>query len=157
MIWVLTFFLLADTTLELPRLGYLPSENGTLRPLYGVRGNFLLGEPLPEGAKPEPIAKRHPRAVIEEDGRQWVIETNAKGERVRTALPPDRMHAIDSEGRLWWAEDQRVSCGEREWVAPAPVRSFVVLSDGWMAVRLAGSDHAARCGDRELYLLPRPK
>ncbi|MBL8234618.1 MAG: hypothetical protein JNL98_39330 [Bryobacterales bacterium] len=157
MICFLTLFLLAETALELPRLGYLPSEDGTLRPLYGMRGNFVLGDRLPEGTKPEPIAKKAARTVVKEDGRHWIVEVNSKTERIRTALPPGRLYAIDSEDRLWWADEKRISCGVREWVAPATVWAFVMLRDGWMAVRTAEGDHAARCGDRDLYLLPRPE
>lgn len=39
---------LAQTRLEVPRLGFLVDAQGRLRPLTGAAGNFLLGDPLIE-------------------------------------------------------------------------------------------------------------
>jgi hypothetical protein len=159
MIAVVCFFLLGGMGLELPQLGYLPSEDGRVRPLYGMRGVFLLGDPLPKATPPVSAARsRSPvRSLILEGGRQWLLATTAKGEPIRTALPVDRVHGLDAKDRLWWADAEQLSCGERRWPVPAPVRAFVTLADGWMAVRTSAADYAARCDDSELYLLPRPE
>jgi hypothetical protein len=159
MIAAVCLFLFGGMGLELPQLGYLPSEDGRLRPLYGMRGVFLLGDPLAKATPPASATRVPPlvRSVIIEAGRQWLLATTPKGEPIRTALPMDRVHGLDSKDRLWWADAEQISCGERRWPAPAPVRAFVPLADGWMAVRTSSADYAARCDDSELYLLPRPE
>jgi hypothetical protein len=43
--------LLLQTGLEVPPLGYFPARDGRVYPLYGMRGNLLLGEPLEEGTE----------------------------------------------------------------------------------------------------------
>lgn len=41
--------LFAQSGLELPPLGYFPARDGRLYPLYGMRGNLVIGTPLEEG------------------------------------------------------------------------------------------------------------
>lgn len=43
--------LLLQTGLEVPPLGYFPARDGRVYPLYGMRGNLLLGDPLEEGTE----------------------------------------------------------------------------------------------------------
>ncbi|MCC6342253.1 MAG: hypothetical protein IT166_08645 [Bryobacterales bacterium] len=42
------FWLLAQAAMALPPLGFLHGPGGRLYPVYGMRGNFLLGEAAPE-------------------------------------------------------------------------------------------------------------
>ncbi|MCZ2152009.1 MAG: hypothetical protein LC126_30060 [Bryobacterales bacterium] len=46
MLW--TLLLAAQATMALPPLGFLHGTSDCLYPVYGMRGNFLLGDPLPE-------------------------------------------------------------------------------------------------------------
>lgn len=159
MIWILSFVLFAGPGLELPRLGYLPSEDGRLYPLYGMRGTFLLGDPLPKGKAPVAPAQLQPsvRSLVREGGRQWLLDRTAKGEPIRTALDAERRYGLDSKDRLWWADRDQLSCGDRQWTIPAPAQSLLTLNDGWMAIRTSTVDYAARCDESELFLLPRPE
>jgi hypothetical protein len=43
-----TLLLAAQATMALPPLGFFPGPDDRLYPVYGMRGNFLLGDPLPE-------------------------------------------------------------------------------------------------------------
>lgn len=42
------FWLLAQAAMALPPLGFLHGPGGRLYPVYGMRGNFVLGEAVPE-------------------------------------------------------------------------------------------------------------
>lgn len=44
----ITLFLLVQAAISLPPLGFLRQPDGRLCALYGVRGSFSIGEPLPE-------------------------------------------------------------------------------------------------------------
>ncbi|MCS7026716.1 MAG: hypothetical protein NZV14_18105 [Bryobacteraceae bacterium] len=155
MILWFTILCFLEATLHGPHLGDLPGSDGQIRPLYGVKGNFLWGKPWPLRYQSFPTKTR--RSIAREDGRSWLVEVHDKGETLRTALPAARLWALDSNDQLWWAEDRRLGCPAREWNTPAQIQVLFPLRDGWMAVRTREGDYLARCDEPELYLLPRPE
>ncbi|MCC6361935.1 MAG: hypothetical protein IT165_00330 [Bryobacterales bacterium] len=49
MLW--TLLLAAQATMALPPLGFFHGPDDRLYPVYGMRGNFLVGDPLPEAIR----------------------------------------------------------------------------------------------------------
>lgn len=155
MIGFVLLFWMAQSSLDLPHLGYLPGRDGRSWPLYGVRGNFLLGEAVTEPAPSEELAPG--RALVREAGHLWLVETTPRGDRLRRMLPDDYLYEVDSTGLLWSAREREVRCEEGRWETSEPVTGFLRLGVGWMAIRTASAIHAVRCGEAELYLLPQPR
>ncbi len=69
--------LFAQSGLELPPLGYFPARDGRLYPLYGMRGNLVIGTPLEEGVT---AAIRMDRTMVTKTAAGIVVGLNVAGQ-----------------------------------------------------------------------------
>ena len=122
--------LLAQSGISPPLAGFIRCEDGKLRPVYGLAGNFVLGVPVAEETRR--IAPRQARTALSlPGGARLLAEGNdlvyrkADGAEVRAALG-------------------------------GPVIRLERMSDAWSHVRAAGKSFAVRLADHrlEVYRLP---
>jgi hypothetical protein len=122
--------LLAQSGISPPLAGFIRCEDGKLRPVYGLAGNFVLGSPVEEETRTQPV--RNGRTTLSlPGGARLLAEENdlvyrkADGVELRTTLD-------------------------------APVLRLERMSDAWIHVRSAGKSFAVRlAGERlEVYRLP---
>lgn len=94
--------LFAQSAFDPPPLGYFPARDGRVYPLYGMRGNLLIGEPLEEGVT---AALRLDSVTVMKTGEG--VKVNGK--------PVDgdalRRNRILSPRSVWIAAVQRIA----EW------------------------------------------
>ncbi|MBS1828970.1 MAG: hypothetical protein JST93_26945 [Acidobacteria bacterium] len=122
--------LFAQSGLELPPLGYFPARDGRLYPLYGMRGNLVIGTPLEEGVT---AAIRMDRTMVTKTAAGIVV-----GDRVldREWLRESRVLLMGEEGeRAGWiaAADALVQWSSRQ------VRVAMRAPSGWELVEFDGS------------------
>ncbi len=124
--------LLAQSGISPPLAGFIQCEDGKLRPVYGLAGNFVLGAPLPQQRRLMPTRQAE-TALSLPGGARLLAEENdlvyrqADGAEVRAALG-------------------------------GPIIRLERMSDAWIHVRAAGKSFAVRLagGRLEVYRLPEP-
>jgi hypothetical protein len=122
-------FLFAQSGLELPPLGYFPARNGRVYPLYGMRGNLMIGTPLDEGTT---AAIRLDRILVSHSAAGiGVGETRMK----REWLQEHRVLFVANDGRRagWIATAGALV----EW-SGSRVRFAMRSATGWQVVELDG-------------------
>ncbi|MBL8177203.1 MAG: hypothetical protein JNK48_21190 [Bryobacterales bacterium] len=121
--------LLAQSGLDLPPAGYFPARDGRIYPLYGMRGNLVLGEPLEEGVT----------SAIRMDG--VTAASSAAGVRVGgefIGAEQLRENRILTPRIVWLAEPARLA--ERK-----PRIVIVAKADGvWQRIEYEGGTLAER-------------
>ena len=90
-ILLLPAFLFADMSLRLPLIGTIQTQSGQLRPLFGVPGNLIVGDPQ----DPENAQRNKPNSEIEwPDGARLTLSgeeiafRNPKGDETVLDLDP---------------------------------------------------------------------
>jgi len=124
--------LLAQSGISPPLAGFIQCEDGKLRPVYGMAGNFVLGAPLAQQRRLVP-ARHAETALSLSGGARLLAEENSlvyrqvDGAEVRTALD-------------------------------GPVIRMEQMSGAWIHVRASGKSFAVRLagGRLEVYRLPEP-
>jgi hypothetical protein len=153
-----------------PRIGYVRDVRGDVRPVYGVSGAFVLGEPIEDAVVAASFSGV--AGLVKKDRSLLVYR---QGERVATLDAPagNASFGFDASGKPKWVRFADASCVvwrndvvpeagacptmETPAVEDVPgvVQSVDGLGEGWLAVRTDSGLWAVRTGlDRRVYRLP---
>jgi hypothetical protein len=171
---------LAAGQISPPSIGYLRDRSGALRPLTGIAGVFILGEPVLDGVLSAGSSGRY--AAVKTAGEVILFDNGTIIERREVNSGP-ALFTFDRHGRLSTVTisetDENIRWGNGNPLR-APVRidadeveiseSGVRLrlpercaepeqiGDGWVAVRGASGIYAIRTlpGQEAVYRLPEP-
>ena len=122
--------LLAQSGISPPLAGFIRCEDGKLRPVYGLAGNFVLGVPVAEETRR--IAPRQARTAL--------------------SLPGGARLLADGNDLVY----RKADGAELRTPLDAPVLRLERMSDTWVHVRVAGKSFAVRLagGRLEVCRLP---
>jgi hypothetical protein len=122
--------LLAQSGISPPLAGFLRCEDGKLRPVYGLAGNFVLGAPIAQETRTQPL----------------------RNGRTTLSLPGGALLLAEENGLVY----RKADGAELRTPLDAPVLRIERMSDTWIHVRVAGKSLAVRlAGERlEVYRLP---
>ncbi len=131
-------FLCGQPALSPPVAGLIRDPDGALRPLFGVRGNFLLGRPLLEGAVSAAFSGRFGLVKTESE----ILLLDGAGEVIETRPAPPGLAQFAFDGG-----------GNPSTMFLAATRDlFVWTRSGWRRVdlpALAGDEEVVAVGPHE--------
>jgi hypothetical protein len=150
--------LLAGAGIEAPRVGCMVERSGAQRIVYGIAGNFVLGdrdhrcEVQPAGGDPH-------WTTVNEHGRWWLLRLDREsgGEPARIPLDRGVRFAIPfGDGEAVTAAGSVVEFRGRRWELPAAVEGLHSMGAEWIQTVTAEGSWALRplSGDVTAYLLP---
>ncbi|MCW5982479.1 MAG: hypothetical protein KIT09_30615 [Bryobacteraceae bacterium] len=93
---LLAALLCAQSGLRAPRIGYVRDAGGAIRPLLGVRGNFLPGGPLFEGARAAAFSPGG--GVVKTDEEVLILDAQQQVSAKLSAPAGDALFALDAGG-----------------------------------------------------------
>jgi hypothetical protein len=117
--------------IEQPRIGVFQDRAGAIRPLLGIAGAFVSGEPIAEGVRSldvfhDRIFLKLTRSLKILDAHGWVI----------TAIETPEGKALFSRTMMWFAETRSLFLFEDGELKPIPFDEEVVaLGDGFLIAR----------------------
>ena len=139
----------AQSGMAAPAIGAMRDALGLWRPVQGVAGNFVLGEPAPE---PEPWpASRN--SIEERNGALFIVAPD--GSTVG-ALPPEAQQPILLLDRdVLYATGEELVFGAVR-VPCSGVTALRRMSEDWVQVSAEDREYALRieAGREALYVLP---
>lgn len=183
------FFLSAMCCLaqiSIPQIGFVRDPGGNLRPVHGVAGAFVLGEPVAEGVVSAGFSEHYGLAKTE--GEVLVLVDGEIRER-HSAPAGLASFGFDFQGRPGWVRFESGECLVWEQGKPhpgtcpssepeasvendelvlrrdgirlrlsAPVKSVEALGAGWLALYTESEVYAVRTerGREALFVLPDP-
>lgn len=180
----LAMLLLATAALpqiEAPRAGVIRDRAGVLRPVYGVAGSFVLGEPLADEvlsagfSRSDGFAKTASELIVFHDGKE-VDRVPAPPGPARFVFSPQPAAYFPATGELWSAKTRRsesaappeetVRCESDEVVLPGgervrlpePVAGIEWMSEHWVIARGDAALYAVRVNGNShtVVQLPEP-
>jgi hypothetical protein len=172
-LWICIALFAASATAQIgvPRLGFLRDRAGALRPLLGVSGNVMLGEPIEQNVisagfgRTTGFAKKQNEVLRIQSGK--VVERMAapSGEALFYLAGAEIAAIYFPEAKERWrlsksGFDKEIGVeeplAERLWDS-GWITNFEWLSDGWAVVRGQNTLYAIRVnGDKAVMQIPEP-
>jgi hypothetical protein len=140
----------AQPAIAPPQIGFIQDTAGTMRPVYGLAGNFLMGEPIAAGV----ISGAFSGSFGWTKTDSTVNVTDSQGQAIAAADAPDgpALFAFGSDGKPALAY-LFLSNTLLQWsgaeLTPVPLDGAAIAADAVLSIAAPDSDHAAMLVQRK--------
>lgn len=140
----------AQPAIAPPQLGFMQDSAGSLRPVYGVAGNFLMGEPIAAGV----ISSAFSGSFGWTKTDSTVNVTDSQGQAIAAADAPDgaALFAFTGDGKpalaYLFTSNTLLQWSGAE-LTPVPLDGAALAADAVLSIAEPDPDHAAMLVQRK--------